>query len=86
MLRNALIPVVTTIGLLVGGLLSGAVLTESVFNYQGVGQALALGFSTRDYPVLQVLIMMAALIYIVVNLMVDIAYGFIDPRIRVSRR
>ncbi|MPZ53336.1 MAG: ABC transporter permease subunit, partial [Acidimicrobiia bacterium] len=85
-LRNALIPVVTTIGLLVGGLLSGAVLTESVFNYQGVGQALALGFSTRDYPVLQVLIMMAALIYIVVNLMVDIAYGFIDPRIRVSRR
>lgn len=80
-LRNALIPVVTTIGLQTGSLLAGAVLTERVFNFRGVGHALALGFETRDYAVLQVLIMMAALIYIVVNMLVDIAYAVIDPRV-----
>jgi peptide/nickel transport system permease protein len=81
-MRNALIPVVTIIGLQVGALLAGAVLTEKVFAFQGIGQALAIGFELRDYPVLQVLIMMAALIYIVVNLLVDIAYAVIDPRVR----
>lgn len=83
-LRNALIPVVTTIGLQTGALLAGAVLTERVFTYRGVGHALAYGFETRDYPVLQVLIMMAALVYILVNMVVDIAYAAIDPRVRVS--
>ncbi|WP_067143571.1 ABC transporter permease [Microtetraspora malaysiensis] len=83
-LRNALIPVVTTIGLQIGALLSGAVLTERVFNVRGLGQALALGFETRDYTVLQVLVMMAALIYIVVNLIVDLTYAFIDPRVRLG--
>lgn len=82
-LRNALIPVVTTVGLQTGALLAGAVLTERVFTFRGVGHALAYGFETRDYPVLQVLIMMAALIYIVVNMVVDIAYAAIDPRVRV---
>lgn len=82
-MRNALIPVITTIGLQVGALLAGAVLTETVFNYQGLGQALALGFTNRDYPVLQVLITMAAIAYIVVNLLVDIAYAVVDPRVRV---
>ncbi len=81
-MRNALIPVVTTIGLQIGALLAGAVLTERVFNWRGIGQALADGFEKRDYAVLQVLIMMAALGYIVVNLLVDIAYAFIDPRVR----
>ena len=81
-MRNALIPVVTIIGLQIGALLAGAVLTETVFAYQGIGQALAIGFQKKDYPVLQVLIMMAALIYIVVNLVVDIAYAVIDPRVR----
>ncbi|WP_131105442.1 ABC transporter permease [Ornithinimicrobium sufpigmenti] len=81
-MRNALIPVVTIIGLQIGALLAGAVLTEKVFAFQGIGQALAIGFELRDYPVLQVLIMMAALIYIVVNLLVDIAYAIIDPRVR----
>lgn len=81
-LRNALIPVVTTIGLQTGALLAGAVLTERVFGFRGVGEALASAFELRDYPVLQVLIMMAALIYIIVNLGVDIAYAFIDPRVR----
>ncbi|QFG69204.1 ABC transporter permease [Ornithinimicrobium pratense] len=81
-LRNALIPVVTTVGLQIGALLAGAVLTERVFSIRGIGDALARGFEQRDYPVLQVLIMMAALIYIIVNLLVDIAYAVIDPRVR----
>jgi len=81
-MRNALIPVVTIIGLQIGALLAGAVLTETVFAFPGIGQALALGFQKKDYAVLQVLIMMAALIYIVVNLLVDIAYAVIDPRVR----
>ncbi|SOC55709.1 ABC transporter permease [Ornithinimicrobium cerasi] len=81
-MRNALIPVVTIVGLQVGALLGGAVLTEKVFAFQGIGQALAIGFERRDYPVLQVLIMFAALIYIVVNLAVDVAYALIDPRVR----
>jgi peptide/nickel transport system permease protein len=81
-MRNAMIPVVTIVGLQIGLLLSGAILTEKVFAFQGIGQALAIGFERRDYPVLQVLIMMAALIYIVVNLLVDIAYAVIDPRVR----
>lgn len=81
-LRNALIPVVTMIGLQMGGLLSGAILIEKVFNFRGIGQALALGFETRDYAVLQVLIMMAALIYILINLVVDVLYAVIDPRVR----
>jgi peptide/nickel transport system permease protein len=81
-LRNAMLPVVTTIGLQVGGLLSGAVLTESVFSYRGVGEALYIGFRDKDYAVLQVLILAAAAIYVIVNLLVDIAYAVIDPRIR----
>jgi peptide/nickel transport system permease protein len=81
-LRNALVPVVTTIGLQIGGLLAGAVLTEKVFAFGGVGEALAISFERRDYAVLQVLLMAAATIYVVVNLLVDIAYAFIDPRVR----
>ncbi len=81
-MRNALIPVVTIIGLQIGALLAGAVLTETVFAFQGIGQALSIALTLKDYAVLQVLIMMAALIYIVVNLLVDIAYAVIDPRVR----
>ncbi|MDC5697774.1 ABC transporter permease [Intrasporangium calvum] len=81
-LRNALLPVVTTIGLQTGALLAGAVLTERVFSYTGIGQALAIAIEVKDYPVLQVLIMAAAAVYVVVNLLVDITYAIIDPRIR----
>ncbi|QIM20154.1 ABC transporter permease [Phycicoccus sp. HDW14] len=81
-LRNALLPVVTTIGLQTGGLLAGAVLTETVFNFGGIGSALADAFRNRDYAVLQVLILAAAVIYVVINLLVDIAYAVIDPRVR----
>jgi peptide/nickel transport system permease protein len=81
-LRNAMLPVTTIIGLQVGGLLAGAVLTETVFSFPGVGQALYQGFSEKDYPVLQVMIMAAAAIYVLVNLLVDISYAVIDPRVR----
>lgn len=81
-LRNAMLPVVTTIGLQVGALLAGAVLTETVFSFPGVGDALARAFRDKDYAVLQVLIMAAAAIYVLVNLLVDIAYALIDPRVR----
>lgn len=81
-MRNALLPVVTTIGLQTGALLAGAVLTERVFSYPGVGEALAIGFERRDYPVLQVLIIAAAMVYVLVNLVVDLSYALIDPRIR----
>ena len=81
-LRNALLPVVTITGLQVGALLAGAVLTETVFSYPGIGDALYRAFQARDYPVLQVLIMAAAGVFVLVNLVVDILYAVIDPRIR----
>lgn len=81
-LRNAMLPVTTTIGLQIGALLAGAVLTERVFSYGGVGDMLADAFTKRDYPVLQVVILAAAAIYVLVNLLVDIAYAVIDPRVR----
>lgn len=81
-MRNALLPVVTTIGLQTGGLLAGAVLTETVFNFGGIGSTLAQAFTQRDYAVLQVLILATAVIYVLVNLIVDISYAIIDPRVR----
>lgn len=81
-LHNAMLPVVTTIGLQTGLLLAGAVLTERVFNIAGIGQAVALGFERKDYPVLQVVILAAAMVYVLVNLIVDLSYAVIDPRLR----
>jgi peptide/nickel transport system permease protein len=83
-MRNAMLPVVTTVGLQVGLLLSGAVLTETVFSFGGIGQALYESFTQKDYAVLQVLILAAATIFVVVNLLVDISYALIDPRVRTS--
>jgi peptide/nickel transport system permease protein len=82
-LRNALLPVVTVIGLQAGLLLSGAVLTETVFAWQGVGQFLAEAISQRDYPALQGFILVIAAVYVLVNLLVDVSYGLLDPRLRV---
>jgi dipeptide transport system permease protein len=81
-LRNALIPVVTSIGLQVGTLLAGAVLTETIFSWPGIGKWLVESIGRRDYPALQGGIMLIALCVIVVNLVVDLIYGFIDPRVR----
>jgi peptide/nickel transport system permease protein len=80
--RNALLPVVTIIGLQLGALLSGAVLTETVFNLAGVGRSLVEAISGRDYVVVQGFTLLIAVIYVLVNLVVDISYGFLDPRIR----
>lgn len=81
-LRNALIPVVTVIGLQVGGLLAGAVLTETIFSWPGVGKWLIESINRRDYPALQGGIMLIASIVILVNLAIDLLYGLINPRIR----
>jgi peptide/nickel transport system permease protein len=82
-LRNALLPVSTTIGLQTGLLLAGAVLTEKVFVWNGLGSLLAEGIERRDYPRLQALILVVAVVYVVINLLVDISYALIDPRVRV---
>ncbi|MEH3077393.1 MAG: ABC transporter permease [Quadrisphaera sp.] len=83
-LRNALLPVVTTIGLQTGLLFSGAVLTESVFAFNGIGSYLFQAISQLDYAVLQGFILFIALTYALVNLVVDLLYGVIDPRVRLS--
>jgi peptide/nickel transport system permease protein len=82
--RNALLPVVTIIGLQLGALLSGAILTETVFNLAGVGRSLFEAISGRDYVVIQGFTLLIAVVYVIVNLIVDISYGFLDPRIRTS--
>jgi dipeptide transport system permease protein len=81
-LRNALIPVVTIIGLQIGGLMAGAVLTETIFSWPGVGKWLIESIGRRDYPALQGGILLISSIVIFVNLSVDALYGFINPRIR----
>ena len=81
-LRNALIPVITSIGLQVGTLLAGAVLTETIFSWPGVGKWLIESIGRRDYPALQGGILLIATCVIIVNLLVDLLYGLINPRIR----
>jgi dipeptide transport system permease protein len=81
-LRNALVPVVTVIGLQVGTLLAGAVLTETIFSWPGVGKWLIDAISRRDYPVVQGGILITASLVIAVNLLVDLLYGLVNPRIR----
>jgi peptide/nickel transport system permease protein len=82
--RNAMLPITTIIGLQTGLLLSGAVLTETVFAWPGMGTWLVDAIETRNYPVLQGGILFVALVFVLVNLLVDISYGLINPRIRVS--
>ena len=83
-LRNALLPVVTIVGLSFGGLLSGAVLTETVFSLPGVGTQLVTAILARDYPVVQAFTVVIAVIFVAVNLVVDISYAYLDPRIRLD--
>jgi peptide/nickel transport system permease protein len=83
-MRNALLPVVTVIGLSVGGLLSGAVLTETIFGLTGMGLTVFESITARDYIVIQGTAIVIAIIYVIVNLIVDVSYGFLDPRVRLS--
>src|SRR6476620_653667 len=84
-LRNALIPVVTVIGLQVGVLFTGAILTETIFSWPGVGKWLIEAISRRDYPVLQGGMLLLGVVVMLVNLIVDLLYGLINPRIRHAR-
>jgi len=81
-LKNALIPLITVIGLSFGGLMGGAVLTETIFAIPGVGSFMVQSIASRDFPVIQGGVLMLAVIFSFVNLLVDILYGFADPRIR----
>lgn len=82
--RNALIPIVTVIGLQIGTLLSGAVLTETIFSLPGVGTQLVNAILARDYPVVQAFTVVIALIFVTINLITDFSYAYLDPRIRVQ--
>ncbi len=81
-LRNSLIPVVTVIGLQIGGLIGGSVVIENVFGLPGVGQLILTAINQRDYPVIQTAVLLAALGFLFTNLIVDLSYGLLDPRIR----
>jgi peptide/nickel transport system permease protein len=83
-LRNAMIPLVTVIGLTFAILMGGAVITETVFNIPGVGRLLIQAVTRRDYPVVQGVVLIIAGLYVLVNLLVDIVYGYLDPRLRQS--
>lgn len=82
--RNAAIPLVTVIGLIFAALLGGAVITEQVFNIPGVGRMLIQAVARRDYPVVQGVVMIVAGLYVLINLCVDLVYGYLDPRLRVK--
>ncbi|HYL82522.1 MAG TPA: ABC transporter permease, partial [Candidatus Acidoferrum sp.] len=81
-LRNALLPVVTVVGLQFGGLLSGAVLTETIFALPGLGRLAVVSIFSRDYPVIQGIAVVAAALFVAINLLVDLLYVVLDPRVR----
>lgn len=82
--RNALLPVVTIVGLQLGSILGGAVLTETIFGLSGVGRSVVESIFSRDFPVLQGFVIVIAFIFVVSNLVVDLSYGFLDPRVRLD--
>jgi len=81
-LRNAMIPTITVIGLALGGLLAGAIVTETVFALPGVGRLVISSVQRRDYPVIQGVLMFIASIYVLVNLLIDVIYVYLDPRVK----
>ncbi|MGB5718806.1 MAG: nickel ABC transporter permease [Gammaproteobacteria bacterium] len=83
-LRNALLPVITLLGLQLGALLAGAVITETVFSWPGIGLLTIESIQSRDYPVVQACVLLISVTYVVVNLLTDLAYAWIDPRIRLG--
>jgi peptide/nickel transport system permease protein len=82
--RNSLIPIVTVIGLSLGTLLGGAVLTETVFGLSGVGRALYDAITARDYAIVQAFTVVIAVFFVALNLIVDLSYAYLDPRIRLE--
>ncbi len=83
-LRNAMIPAITIVGLQLGTLLGGAVVVETVFARQGIGRLLVTAIMAKDFPVVQGVVLLAAAVYLLLNLMIDLTYAFFDPRIRYS--
>ena len=83
-MRNVMIPVITIIGIETGAMLSGAVLTETVFLLPGVGTMLVQSILGRDYPVVQGFTLVIAIIFVMVNLLVDVSYAYLDPRVRLE--
>ena len=81
-LRNSLIPVVTIIGLQFGAVLTGTIITETIFAWPGVGRLLIQAINFRDYPLVQGCILFISVTYVAMNLLVDLVYGWLDPRIR----
>lgn len=81
-LRNAVIPTVTVVGLQLGALVAGSVIVETVFTRRGIGQMLVAAIGGKDYPVIQGVVLVIAIIYIVINIVVDVSYAYIDPRVR----
>jgi peptide/nickel transport system permease protein len=84
-MKNALIPIVTIVGIQFGTLLGGAVVTESVFAYPGIGRLTVTAILNRDYPVVQATLMLVVLIFLLANTVVDLLYGYLDPRVRMAR-
>jgi peptide/nickel transport system permease protein len=82
--RNSLLPLITVIGLSLGGLLGGAVLTETIFGLSGLGRTLYEAITARDYVIVQAFTLVIAVFFVTINLLVDISYAYLDPRIRVN--
>lgn len=81
---NALIPIITVVGLQFGTLLAGAIVTETIFSWPGIGRLAVQAIGARDYPLLQGCILVIALSYVLVNLITDLLYAWVDPRVRLS--
>ena len=85
-LKNAMIPIITIIGIDIGSYLNGSVLTETIFSWDGLGRYALEGIIKRDYPVIMGCVLTGAMVFVLVNLLVDISYYFIDPRIRYEKK
>ena len=83
-LKNALVPVITVVGLQFGALLAGAIITETIFSWPGIGRLLIQAINTRDYPLVQGCVLAISISYVLINLITDIAYSYIDPRIKLK--
>jgi len=85
-LRNAFLPILTVIGQTFGSLVAGAVVTETIFNIPGIGQLIINSVERRDYAVIQGVVLFVTFIYVIINLIVDLLYGVVDPRVRLERQ
>jgi peptide/nickel transport system permease protein len=84
--KNAFLPILTVIGQTFGGLIAGAVVAETIFNIPGIGQLTINSIERRDYPMIQGVIFFVAMAYVFINLVVDLLYGIVDPRVRLDRK